>query len=340
MAFRENLLHLRSANNMTQEAVAARIGVSRQAVTKWEAGTTSPEMDKLLALCDLFGCTLDDLVTGDLTGEGPTPALVQHRAPSDLFGYDKIMRTFGWKIPTGISLIILGVAFCVIFGGLSDVGILPEKISAGFGMLLLFAGIGSGLVFIIRTALEHSAFVKLHPYLEDFYTEADKVKAREQFTRELIISICLIFLWIVLVIFFGSETDETSMNDIFAAFSMLVCIAIDVWLIVHGALALGRVNIDEYNKESVKELSASDIERANLTEEQRERALALKQESRLAGPICGCIMIVATIIALSLLFIPLGNGSEVDEFFWLPWPIGGLLCGAATLILKACGKAE
>lgn len=265
---------------------------------------------------------------------------MQHRAPSDLFGYDEVMRTFGWKIPTGISLIILGVAFCVIFGGLSDVGILPEKISAGFGVLLLFAGIGSGLAFIIRAALEHSAFVKLHPYLEDFYTEADKAKVRGQFTRELIFGICLIFLGIVLVIFFGSETDEMSMSDIFAAFSMLVCIAAGVWLIVHGGLALGRVNIDEYNKESVKELSASDIERANLTVEQRERALALKRESRLVGPICGCIMIVATIIALSLLFIPLGNGSEVDEFFWLPWPIGGLLCGAVTLILKAFGKAE
>ena len=44
------------------------LGVSRQSVTKWEAEKSQPEMDKLLKMCEIFDSTLDELVTGDLTG--------------------------------------------------------------------------------------------------------------------------------------------------------------------------------------------------------------------------------------------------------------------------------
>lgn len=43
------------------------LGVSRQAISKWESEKAYPEMDKLLMICDLFGCTLDDLVLGDVS---------------------------------------------------------------------------------------------------------------------------------------------------------------------------------------------------------------------------------------------------------------------------------
>lgn len=48
MSFRANLIHLRAANNMTQEQLAMLLGVSRQSVTKWESEKSYPEMDKLL----------------------------------------------------------------------------------------------------------------------------------------------------------------------------------------------------------------------------------------------------------------------------------------------------
>ena len=73
MSFRDNLQHLRDTRNMTQSELAMLVGVSRQSVAKWEAEKSYPEMDKLLKLCDLFECTLDDLVRGDLTGRAPDP---------------------------------------------------------------------------------------------------------------------------------------------------------------------------------------------------------------------------------------------------------------------------
>lgn len=66
MSFRDNLQHLRSARDMSQAELAQQLGVSRQSVAKWEAEKSYPEMDKLIKLCDLFECSLDDLVRGDL----------------------------------------------------------------------------------------------------------------------------------------------------------------------------------------------------------------------------------------------------------------------------------
>lgn len=64
MSFRENLLRLRTEHNMTQEQLAALVGVSRQSVAKWEAERSYPEMDKLIKMTGIFGCTLDELVMG------------------------------------------------------------------------------------------------------------------------------------------------------------------------------------------------------------------------------------------------------------------------------------
>ena len=72
MSFRDNLQYLRATHNMTQEQLAMLLGVSRQSVTKWEAQRSYPEMDKLLKMCEIFGCTLDDLVQGDLAGAART----------------------------------------------------------------------------------------------------------------------------------------------------------------------------------------------------------------------------------------------------------------------------
>lgn len=48
-------------NKMTQEGIAEKLGVTRQAVAKWEAGETVPDLDKCRLLAELFGVSLDDL---------------------------------------------------------------------------------------------------------------------------------------------------------------------------------------------------------------------------------------------------------------------------------------
>lgn len=106
MSFRENLQHMRAAHNMTQEQLAMLLGVSRQSVTKWESEKSYPEMDKLLRMCQIFDCTLDELVQGDLTGRPVEPAasVAPGTPPVDVVGYDEHMRGFARKVSTGVPV--------------------------------------------------------------------------------------------------------------------------------------------------------------------------------------------------------------------------------------------
>lgn len=62
MALGEKLSKLRKENNYTQEQLADVLGVSRQAISKWESGITYPETDKLIRISELFDCSLDYLL--------------------------------------------------------------------------------------------------------------------------------------------------------------------------------------------------------------------------------------------------------------------------------------
>ena len=67
MSFGQNVQFLRKMRNkMTQEELAERLGVSRQTVSKWELDTAYPEMNKLIELCELFSCSMDQLVREDI----------------------------------------------------------------------------------------------------------------------------------------------------------------------------------------------------------------------------------------------------------------------------------
>jgi transcriptional regulator with XRE-family HTH domain len=65
MNFKEQLIFLRKQRGLSQEQLGNQIGVSRQTVSKWELGETTPELEKLLALSRLFGVSIDEL-TGNI----------------------------------------------------------------------------------------------------------------------------------------------------------------------------------------------------------------------------------------------------------------------------------
>jgi len=62
MKFNEKLQVLRRNKGMSQEALAEEFGVTRQAVSRWENGQVYPETEKIVAMSDFFGISLDDLV--------------------------------------------------------------------------------------------------------------------------------------------------------------------------------------------------------------------------------------------------------------------------------------
>lgn len=66
---RDNLLMLRNMHGYSQEQVAQKIGISRQAYAKWESGTTVPDVQKCARLAQVYGTTVDGLLrTEELEG--------------------------------------------------------------------------------------------------------------------------------------------------------------------------------------------------------------------------------------------------------------------------------
>ena len=65
MEFNNRLYKLRKQNGMSQEELANRLNVSRQTISKWEVGDSTPDLEKLVAISDLFHVSLDELVTGE-----------------------------------------------------------------------------------------------------------------------------------------------------------------------------------------------------------------------------------------------------------------------------------
>ena len=66
MSFGQNLQFLRRMRCMTQEELAGKMDVSRQTVSKWELDAIYPEVPKIIELCALFSCTMDQLVREDM----------------------------------------------------------------------------------------------------------------------------------------------------------------------------------------------------------------------------------------------------------------------------------
>ena len=62
MTLEQNLLLLREKAGLSQEKLAEKLGVSRQAVSKWETGQSTPDVDKLMALSRLYGVPVDSLL--------------------------------------------------------------------------------------------------------------------------------------------------------------------------------------------------------------------------------------------------------------------------------------
>ena len=74
MEFNNKLYELRKQKGLSQEELAGRLNVSRQTISKWEVGESTPDMDNLVSISELFGVSLDELVL-DKTSEKEQPSV-------------------------------------------------------------------------------------------------------------------------------------------------------------------------------------------------------------------------------------------------------------------------
>lgn len=234
MSLGENLQFLRKNAGVTQEELAEKLEVSRQSVSKWEADASFPEMDKIIALCDMFGCTMDTLVKGNAEKE----------VREDTAGYDSHMNRFAKLISAGVGLIIFGVALSAFL----DEMCVHDSFS---GMAFFLFVLVSVMLFVVG-AMQNESFRKNNPHICDFYTAEEKKAYDAKFPVRMAVGIGVIILGLVITI--GLEgLPESPLTVALMDSSFLVCAAVGVSVLTYNGIMKDKYDIEKYNKETVRE---------------------------------------------------------------------------------------
>lgn len=264
MNFGENLQTLRKIKNYSQEDLADKLQVSRQAVSKWESGTGFPETEKLISICDLFDCSMDELVKGKISID----------SNSEKEEYDSFMNKFGKNISIAITLILIGTILLLTIIGFNE-----NNNMYGIVVLLIFV-VFSVPIFIVN-GLEMENFKSKHTKLSNFYSEEEIDNYNKKFAIVLASSISIILIGVV--VFMMLIALKIFSEDSIFPVSILMCfITVAVPILVNAGIQKDKYDIKKYNKEN---------------------SLYSKDEFDKVGKYCGVIMIIATIIYLLISFI-------------------------------------
>lgn len=264
MNFGENLQNLRKQHNLSQEELADKMQLSRQSISKWESGSAYPEMDKVLALCNIFHCSLDELIQGNLK---TTNSSLKHQ-------YNQIINKFSRSLALAIGLILFGT---VILIAASSYGA-PYTNYGLVGFLLLVA-IASPIIVLYGIKL--ADFKSKHPILDNFYSEAEVDNYNVTFAKLIAAGVAITLVGLVCFIALVSTNVFGTESPMPAAVFMLF-VTFSTPLFVYAGIHKSKYDIKTYNHENSPKFQA---------------------ESEKIGKICGSIMMIATIIFLRLGFI-------------------------------------
>ncbi len=293
MRFGENMQFLRKQNGLTQEDLAEKMEVSRQTVSKWESGQSFPETEKLIVLCDLFGCDLDTLLRGD----------VRESAATDSAGYDRHQNRFTAAICGGVFSVLFGLFSMLLSYGLNW----DDTLSA----LLFFAFLVIAVAIFIVAGISHGEFVKAHPNITPFYTEERVCSFNRRFPIFIAAPTVLILFGVMWLIGADALSPADMAREVWeyvytSVFFLILAAAVPMY--IYGGMQKAKYDIEEYNKEHTTDPQA-------------------KRRRSIAGQISACIMLIATAV-----FLLLGFYGNYWNIAWVVYPIGALLCGIVSVI--------
>lgn len=267
MRFYENLQYLRKLHNLTQEQLAEKLDVSRQAVSKWEADASYPEMDKLLMLCELFEMDMDTLVQGDASKAG-------QRGKQE---FDRFQNKCALAITLGVCLILFGVTLLLFF----SYYIPPER-----AVILLMLCITGAVFLFVYFGIQMDHAQKKRDFWIDYYTEEEHDEFARKFSIAMAGGVCLILLGVVAAI----ALESMGVNEYLLGALFLLFVTIAVGIFVYYGIQKGK-----YNR-CKKAGSQSDVQA-------QQPSPPGAQANELCDRICGAIMLGASAAYLVLGFV-------------------------------------
>ena len=332
MILADKIIDLRKKNGWSQEELAEKLHVSRQAVSKWESAQSVPDMNRVLEMSDLFGVSTDYLLKDDLT-EDPragetlpedTGEQVRRVTMEEAQGYLRYREKAARNIALGVLMCILSPVPVVLLSGLQDAGFLPlsEDRAAALGLLPMFLLIGGAVALFILAGVAGRPFAYL--YKESFETEygvSGMVKERQTnahgaYVSKLVSGIVLCVVSVipifVAMLLPAATPAEEDARYIVAAAVLLCMVAVGVWLILLAAISRGgyAVLLQE-------------------GEHSREAKAAQKKNSAFSGAYWS--LVTAGYLAYSFITMRWDRS-------WIVWPVAAVLYGAALAVWSAARK--
>ena len=178
MSCSDNIQFLRKRKGLTQEQFAEALGVTRQSVSKWESGQSYPEMEKLLQMCDLFGCDLETLVRGSADAA----------ASENDADYEPFMNAFSRAIAGGVALVLLGVTLLVA---------LSMPVGEGIMTMVFLAFLTVAVLLFVLYGIRMESFRREHPRVGALYSAAECRRANSVFAARLCVGLGAILLGVI-----------------------------------------------------------------------------------------------------------------------------------------------
>ena len=202
MSLSDNLRALRKQKGYSQEQLAERLNVSRQAVSKWESDNGYPEMESLIILSDLFECTIDDLLKNDLTQHNPTAKQA----------YDKHYSLIAKAYTFGVVSILLGVCAYLFAEIYFSENTKSELI---------------GVITFVYFGMKDSHFKNSHSEITDYYTDSQRSEFNQTYSLSIATGVGVILFAVVLQILIENLYNENLANGLFMVF---VTIAVGIFV--------------------------------------------------------------------------------------------------------------
>lgn len=241
MKLSEKIIYLRRQQGWSQEELADHLGVSRQSVSKWESGASTPELDRIVQLCTLFGLTADTLIRDDLDLDGTVetsregmPMLSLQEAYSYLADYQVAAQ----KIALGSAVCVACPAILVALSGFSDI------LCTAIGLPVLFLMVAWGVWMFINVGTITSRYrhIEKRRFIPSPSVTEWAKEAREQFRPALVreiatgTALCVLSPAPIMLLsgVFESLWMAGSIGACIGTGLLLIMIAAGVYLFVHS----------------------------------------------------------------------------------------------------------
>lgn len=325
MILADKIIINRKRLNLTQEALAEEINVSRQAVSKWEGAQSIPEMEKIILLSNLFGVSVDYLIRDEIEDieylDSEQFSKTKRLSVEEVNTFlEKSMRSSSY-VSLGVMLCILSPVMLILLTSLSSLNMInlseTGSSSIGITILLILVSIGVGLFIINSYLMKEYEFLEkeyfeLNYGVEGIVKQKQKLRKKENIVN-ITTGVILLILSPLPVIISQSFTSQF-FSDVYAVPLLLLTVSIGTYIIIRNG-----IRENSYFK---------------LLQEQ-DYTMEKKRRSKIYGKISAIYWLSITTIFLAYSFVYNGWHNS-----WMIWPISGVLFTVIMAIVSVLLKED